>query len=69
MPPKKNSTQQNPSKQKSYEQPLVKARIDRLVNLEDSKIKAYASVTIGNTFAVLQTRPTACLYLCHKAAI
>lgn len=58
MPPKKNSTQQNPPKQKSSERPLVKARIDRLVNLEDSKIKAYASVTIGNTFAVHGLRVT-----------
>lgn len=58
MPPKKNTTQQNPPKQKSSEQPLVKARIDRLVNFEDSKIKAYASVTIGNTFAVHGLRVT-----------
>ena len=59
MPPKKNSTNQNQSNQKSATQPpLVRARIDRLVNLEDSKIKAYASVTIGNTFAVHGLRVT-----------
>lgn len=55
---KKNITNQNQPKQKSPEQPLVRARIDRLVNLEDSKIKAYASVTIGNTFAVHGLRVT-----------
>ena len=32
--------------------PTVKAKIDRLVNDEESKIKAYASVTIGGVFAV-----------------
>lgn len=55
---KKNITNQNQPKQKSPEQPLVRARIDRLVNLEDSKTKAYASVTIGNTFAVHGLRVT-----------
>ena len=55
---KKNITNQNQSKQKTTQQPLVRARIDRLVNLEDSKIKAYASVTIGNTFAVHGLRVT-----------
>lgn len=55
---KKNITNQNQPKQKTTRQPLVRARIDRLVNLEDSKIKAYASVTIGNTFAVHGLRVT-----------
>ena len=55
---KKNITNQNQPKQKTTQQPLVRARIDRLVNLEDSKIKAYASVTIGNTFAVHGLRVT-----------
>ena len=55
---KKNTTNQNPPKQKSSEQPLVRARIDRLVNLEDSKVKAYVSVTIGNAFAVHGLRVT-----------
>lgn len=32
--------------------PNITARIDRLVNQEDSNIKAYASVNIGGAFAV-----------------
>lgn len=32
--------------------PTITARIDRLVNQEDSNIKAYASVNIGGAFAV-----------------
>lgn len=32
--------------------PTITARIDRLVNQEDSNIKAYASVNIGVAFAV-----------------
>ena len=32
--------------------PVVRAKIDRLVNDEESKVKAYASVTIGGMFAV-----------------
>lgn len=32
--------------------PTITARIDRLVNQEDSSIKAYASVNIGGAFAV-----------------
>ena len=55
---KKNITNQSQPKQKTTQHPLVRARIDRLVYLEDSKIKAYASVTIGNTFAVHGLRVT-----------
>lgn len=40
MPDKKNTV------------PLIKARIDRLSEYEDSKIKAFASVNIGGAFAI-----------------
>lgn len=33
-------------------QPLVNAKIDRMVNQEDSKIKAYASANIAGAFAI-----------------
>ena len=32
--------------------PVIRAKIDSLVNDEESKVKAYASVTIGGMFAV-----------------
>lgn len=42
------------AKKKEQKQPLsnITARIDRLVDQEDSNIKAYASVNIGGAFAV-----------------
>lgn len=42
------------SKKKEQKQsnPNITARIDRLVNQEDSNVKAYASVNIGGAFAV-----------------
>ena len=36
----------------SAQAPVVRAKIDRLVTDEESKVKAYASVTIGGMFAV-----------------
>ena len=32
--------------------PVVRAKIERLITDEESKVKAYASVTIGGMFAV-----------------
>ena len=42
--PKQNA--QNP------QAPVVRAKIERLITDEESKVKAYASVTIGGMFAV-----------------
>ncbi len=39
-------------KEQKQSNPNITARIDRLVNQEDSNIKAYASVNIGGIFAV-----------------
>ena len=47
----KQSTQNTQNTQKPPA-PVVRAKIDRLVTDEESKVKAYASVTIGGMFAV-----------------
>ncbi len=39
-------------KEQKQSNPNITARIDRLVNQEDSNVKAYASVNIGGMFAV-----------------
>ena len=39
--------------------PVVRAKIERLITDEESKVKAYASVTIGGMFAVHGVRVTA----------
>ena len=36
----------------SAQAPVVRAKIERLITDEESKVKAYASVTIGGMFAV-----------------
>ena len=36
----------------SAQAPVVRAKIERLITDEESKVKAYASVTIGGIFAV-----------------
>ena len=40
------------NERQQYKVPFISARIDRLSDNPESKIKAYASVTIGNHFAV-----------------
>ena len=37
---------------KEHSVPNITARIDRLVNQDDSSVKAYASVNIGGAFAI-----------------
>lgn len=49
--PAKPKEAENVQEQKS-KIPSLYAQIDRLVDYEGSKVKAFASVTIGNTFAV-----------------
>ena len=46
-----NNYNHNNGKQKR-KLPYIKARIDNLVNLEESKTKAFASVTIGGAVAI-----------------
>lgn len=46
-----NNYNNNNGKQKR-KLPYIKARIDNLVNLEESKTKAFASVTIGGAVAI-----------------
>lgn len=41
-----------PKQEQPAEIPTIKARIDRMLDLPDSKLKAVASVTIGSSFAV-----------------
>ena len=40
------------SEQNGQDLPMVAVRIDRMVNREDSKVRAYASANIGRAFAV-----------------
>ena len=47
----KQSTQNTQNTQKP-QAPVVRAKIERLITDEESKVKAYASVTIGGMFAV-----------------
>ena len=42
----------NGNERPQYKVPYISAKIDRLSDNPESKIKAYASVTIGNHFAV-----------------
>lgn len=54
-PEKKNSEQtveNGTAERQKYKVPFVFAKIDRIATDPNSKIKAYASVTIGNHFAV-----------------
>ncbi len=61
---KKNSTAKAPAKKQTATQtatpkattPTVTAQIDKMVDLENSKIKAFASATIGGAFAVHNIR-------------
>lgn len=50
MPTKKSV--KTASKQNRQDYPTVSVRIDRMVDREDSKVKAYASANIGGTFAI-----------------
>ena len=43
---------QNAQNTQSAQAPVVRAKIERLITDEESKVKAYASVTIGGMFAV-----------------
>ena len=38
----------------SAQAPVVRAKIERLITDEESKVKAYASVTIGGGLPILQ---------------
>lgn len=54
--PKAAAQKQNKAKEETQKQktpiPSIEARIDRLIDREDSSIKAVASVNIGGAFAV-----------------
>ena len=50
MPTKKSV--KTASKQNRQDYPTVSVRIDRMVDREDSKVKAYASANIGGAFAI-----------------
>ena len=50
MPTKKSG--KPASKQNRQDYPTVSVRIDRMVDREDSKVKAYASANIGGAFAI-----------------
>ena len=50
MPTKKSV--KTASKQTRQDYPTVSVRIDRMVDREDSKVKAYASANIGGAFAI-----------------
>ena len=51
MATKKTNTKA-PAKQQKRSTPNISARIDRLVDYENSKVKAIASVNIGGAFAI-----------------
>lgn len=46
------ATQPEATDKPQYRVPYISARIDRMVDFEGSKVKAFASATIGNHFAV-----------------
>jgi len=48
----RKSVGKDPAKEQKHGAPSVTARIDRLVNYENSKVKAIASANIGGGFAV-----------------
>lgn len=48
----KKSNSKAPSKEQKHSTPSISARIDRLVDYENSKVKAIASVNIGGVFAI-----------------
>ena len=48
----KKTNSKAPVKQQKRSTPSISARIDRIVNYEDSKVKAIASVNIGGAFAI-----------------
>ena len=48
----KKTNSKAPAKQQKRSTPNISARIDRLVDYENSKVKAIASVNIGGAFAI-----------------
>lgn len=48
----KKTTGKAPAKEQKRSTPSISARIDRLVDYENSKVKAIASVNIGGAFAI-----------------
>ena len=48
----KKTTATAPAREQKRNNPYVTARIDRLVDYENSKVKAVASVSIGGAFAI-----------------
>lgn len=48
----KKTTGKAPAKKQKRSTPSISARIDRLVDYENSKVKAIASVNIGGAFAI-----------------
>ena len=50
--PKQSAPKQSAQTAQTAQTPVIRAKIDSLVNDEESKVKAYASVTIGGMFAV-----------------
>ena len=49
---KSEKTEKQASKMNRQDRPSVSVRIDRLIDYEDSKLKAVASVNIGGAFAI-----------------
>ena len=54
----KKTNSKAPVKQQKRSTPSISARIDRLVDYENSKVKAIASVNIGGAFAIRTARPS-----------
>ena len=48
----KKTNSKSPAKEQKRSTPNISARIDRLVDYENSKVKAVASVNIGGAFAI-----------------
>lgn len=48
----KKTTDKTPSKEQKRSSPSITARIDRLVDYENSRVKAVASANIGGAFAI-----------------
>lgn len=52
VPAKKQQTEKPQVQEQESKTPSLQARIDKLVDYEGSKIKAFASVNIGGAFAI-----------------
>ena len=67
----KKTSSRAPAKEQKHRSPSISARIDRLVDYENTKVKAIASANIGGAFAihgirVIDSHRKGCSCRCHR---